>query len=81
MFRSAPTATPRPPQERSLAEVEALPEAYLETIREELYQYATFIEWSIKQLEDFKPDVVILAQVRVPQARKAAAPALVCTAV
>ena len=45
--------------------MEANPAAYLETIQEELYQYATFIEWSIKQIEEFRPDVVIVAQVRM----------------
>eukprot|EP00192_Tetraselmis_astigmatica_P003606 CAMPEP_0117667544 /NCGR_PEP_ID=MMETSP0804-20121206/11031_1 /TAXON_ID=1074897 /ORGANISM="Tetraselmis astigmatica, Strain CCMP880" /LENGTH=548 /DNA_ID=CAMNT_0005475293 /DNA_START=274 /DNA_END=1921 /DNA_ORIENTATION=- len=49
-------------EERSLSEVEAQPELCLETIREELYQYATFIEWSLKQLDEFKPTVVVVAQ-------------------
>jgi hypothetical protein len=51
-------------QERSLAEVEAAPGLHLDTIREELYQYASFIEYAIKQIEAFRPDTVIVAQVR-----------------
>mmetsp|Transcript_23789 Transcript_23789/g.56703 ORF Transcript_23789/g.56703 Transcript_23789/m.56703 type:complete len:574 (+) Transcript_23789:290-2011(+) len=49
-------------QERSVAEIEADPQPHLDTIRDELYQYAAFIEWAIKQLEAFTPSVVIVAQ-------------------
>eukprot|EP00873_Tetraselmis_striata_P045668 jgi/Tetstr1/465932/TSEL_010546.t1 len=49
-------------QERSLAEVEGEPSAHLDVIREELYQYASFIEYALKELEAFRPDVVIVAQ-------------------